>query len=138
MTNSEINNTKINSTTSTVLIVDDEKDVRELYKINLQRLGYKTFTASNSDEAINICKQSLEKHEPILFAIVDLSLPGDITGKDIAKILRNLNSDILTIVSSGDTECPEMIYYQEHGFDAALEKNFNRDAIKQVLEKLLI
>ena len=104
MSDSKIKNTKINSTTSTVLIIDDEESIRELYKINLQRLGYTTFLASNSEEAINICKQSLNKHEPIHIVIVDLSIPGDINGKDIAKTLRNLDTHIKVIVSSGHSE----------------------------------
>ena len=127
-----------NSTPPTLstLIIDDEESIRELFKINLERLGYKVFTACNSSEAINIYKISIEDLEPISTVIIDLSIPGDINGKDIAKIFRDLNPQAKLIVSSGNSDGPEMINYKENGFDAALEKTFNRDEIKKILEKL--
>ena len=34
-------------------------------------------------------------------------------------------------------EASEMIHYQQYGFQGALEKNFNREKIKAVLEQVL-
>ncbi len=120
----------------TILIVDDEADIRDLFKLNLERLGYKTMQASNAEEAISLYQQALKNNKPIHALILDLGLPGSMGGKEVAEKIRTLDSQAKIIVSSGNTTGEEMMHYHEHGFDAALEKNFNRETIRQVLEQL--
>ena len=120
----------------TVLIIDDEEDVCVLYKINLEKLGYSVITANSSTDALQICNESLN-NTPIDIAIIDLSLPGSLTGNEIASEIRKINSDIKLIVSSGNTESPEMLHHLDYGFDASIEKNFNREKIKFTIEKVL-
>lgn len=122
---------------STILILDDEENVRELFKINLEKLGCKTITVNNSDEAIRCYQQSLTSTHSIDAIIMDLTLPGDISGKEIAGIILNLDPQAKIIISSGHSDSPEMTHFQEYGFNAALEKNFNRNKLKQVLEQVL-
>lgn len=133
----DVNNMKDNFTGRTILLVDDEEDIRELYKINLERLGCNTVPACNGDEAIALYRQSLENGEPIDVIILDLTIPGSMGGKEIADKLRALDPHARMIVTSGHSEGPEMIHYQNYGFQGALEKNFNREKIKQVLEQVL-
>jgi len=128
---------KDNLTGRTILVVDDEESVRELFKLNLDRLGCKTLPACNGDEAIALYRQSLQSGKPIDVVILDLTLPGGMGGKEIAEKIRVLDPQAKMIVASGYTEGPEMTHYQDYGFSAALEKNFNREKIKQVLEQVL-
>ncbi len=122
---------------TTILVVDDKADVRDLFKLNLERLDYKTVLAGNGDEAIAIYRQSLQSGEPIGAVILDLTFTGSMGGKEIADKIRTLNPQAKIIVSSGYTESPEMTHYQDYGFNGALEKNFNRENIKQVIEQVL-
>ncbi len=120
-----------------ILVIDDEEDIRDLFKFNLERLGCRTLLAGNGDEAIALYRQALESGEPVDAVILDLSLPGSMEGKEIADNIRVLDPQAKIIVASGHTAGPEMMYYHDYGFSGALEKDFNRKNIKQVLEQVL-
>ncbi len=120
-----------------VLVVDDEEDIRELFKLNLERLGCKPIPACNGDEAIALYRQSLDGGEAIDVVILDLTLPGGMGGKVIADSIRDLDPQAKIIVASGHTEASEMKYCEEHGFNAALEKDFRRENIRRILEQVL-
>lgn len=121
----------------TVMVVDDEKDVQQLYAINLKRLGYVVISAYTGNDAVISYQASLTNGSPIAVVIVDLNIPGNLTGKEVARAIRALNSNAKLIVSSGSSRCPEMLHCQDHGFDAVLEKNFNRVAMQTVIERVL-
>ena len=57
-------------TTQSVLIVDDEPDIRELLDITLSRMGLDTFTAADLGEA----RARLAEHQPNL-CLTDMRLP---------------------------------------------------------------
>jgi len=66
-----------------ILVVDDEEDVLELVRYNLDRSGYQTETASSGEEALSKARKSL----PDLI-ILDLMLPG-IDGLEVCKKLKS-------------------------------------------------
>ncbi|MCK5726547.1 MAG: sigma-54-dependent Fis family transcriptional regulator [Thiotrichaceae bacterium] len=66
-----------------VLIVDDEPDIRELLEITLLRMGLITYSAINVEEAI----LSLQQNKPDL-CLTDMKLP-DGTGIDIVRYINN-------------------------------------------------
>lgn len=120
----------------TILIMDDEIAVQDLYAMSLGGLGYNTITTSNSDETISKYKQLLDEGNPVDALILDLNIPGSLGGKDVAKKIRALKSEAKIIVCSGDTGSSEMLKYKENGFDGALEKIFDRSKIKKLFEEL--
>jgi CheY-like chemotaxis protein len=120
-----------------ILIMDDEEEVRDLFSIVLEMLGYETIHAKNNDEAIERYKKLLEHDEHIDAMILDLNIPDSLGGAEVAKIIRELDPNVKLIVCSGDTSCAEMINFKQSGFDGALEKTFNRKVIKELLDKLL-
>jgi DNA-binding response OmpR family regulator len=120
-----------------ILILDDDEDVLDLSAINLKKLGYLVITVSNSEEAIKQFSLSYKTESPIDVVIVDLSIPGNIGGVEVAKRIIEINSKARIIVASGNTEGPEMKTPEQFGFIGALEKNFDISNIKSVLEKAL-
>ncbi len=64
------------------MIADDEADIVEILKYNLQREGYQVLTASNGDEAIEIAKAN----NPDL-VVLDIMMPRK-TGVEVCEILR--------------------------------------------------
>lgn len=120
-----------------ILVMDDEKDIRELFKINLEKLGYQVLLACDGDEAVAFYKQALVKDEPFEVVILDINIPGGQGGKKVADQIHSLHSNAKIIVTSGDPSCPELTQYQDYGFQGALIKNFDRKNIKQVLEQVL-
>ena len=121
----------------TILVMDDDDEVRELFQIHLSKLGCKIIEACDSEEAIALYQQSLEGDVPIDAMIMDLSIPGGMGGKDVAAKILAMDPHAKLIVTSGHSEGPEMTEYQDYGFCGALEKSFNRGKIKQVLEQAL-
>jgi len=126
-----------NNAERAILVMDDEVDVRELLSINLNKLGYSTIAASNSDEAIAHYQKSLQSNQAIDGVILDLNIPGSMGGLEVAAKIRELHAEAVIIVSSGDSASPEMRNFQDYGFDGALEKTFNREKIKQLFEIIL-
>ncbi|MEO6070862.1 MAG: response regulator transcription factor [Chitinophagaceae bacterium] len=65
-----------------VLIADDEPDILEILKYNLEKGGYEVYTALNGEEAIEIAKQKL----PDLI-VLDIMMPYK-NGVEVCEILR--------------------------------------------------
>ncbi len=70
------------STVNKILIADDEPDILEIIRYNLEAEGYTVITAKNGNEAIDKAKQ----HHPDLI-ILDIMMPGK-TGMEVCSILR--------------------------------------------------
>ena len=66
----------------TILVVEDEKNIAELVKYNLEQEGYRVLTASRGDSGLDQAR----KQKPDLI-LLDLMLP-EIDGIEICKILR--------------------------------------------------
>ncbi|NIA02656.1 MAG: response regulator [Planctomycetia bacterium] len=121
----------------TILVVDDHEDMRGLFKLMLGRLGYKVVSADNGKDAVNLYEQALHTDAPVAAVILDLNLPGGMGGNEVAEKLHAMDPCTRIIVCSGDTEGPEMTRFKDFGYSGALEKIFNKDKVKQVLEQVL-
>ena len=121
----------------TVFVIDDNKDVRDLYKLNIDKLGCKTIEASDGDNAIKVLEEYINNGEQIDVFIIDFEIPGSMDGKTVADKIRSIYPEAKVIISSGDSDRLEMTQYEDYGFNAALEKNFDRDTIEKVLKKVL-
>jgi two-component system response regulator PilR (NtrC family) len=88
-------------TEQTVLIIDDEPDIRELLEITLLRMGLDTVTACNVQEAL----EKIEQYRPNL-CLTDMKLP-DGNGIDIVRYLQKNHSQtpvaVITAFGSMDT-----------------------------------
>ena len=67
---------------NTILVVDDEPDLRELVRFNLDQAGYRVETASSGREALQVLRRS-----PPDLVVLDLMLP-DISGTELCRKIR--------------------------------------------------
>lgn len=103
---------------NSILIVDDEKEIRDLIEIYLKNEGYKVIKASNGEEALDI----LEK-EKINLIVLDIMMPK-IDGLEVCKKVREkLNIPILML--SAKSEDMDKIQGIMTGADDYLTKPFN-------------
>lgn len=112
-----------------ILIVDDEEHIVELIRFNLENNGYKTITASNGIEAIDMAKNFMPK-----VILLDLMLPG-MDGYDICKHLRNndLTKNIPVIMITARGEEIDKILGLELGADDYITKPFSvRELVARV------
>lgn len=104
-----------------ILIVDDEEHIVELIKFNLEANGYKTITASNGLEALELAKN--EKPDLVL---LDIMLPG-LNGNDVCKEIRK-DTEISTmpiIMITAKGEELDRILGLELGADDYVTKPFS-------------
>ena len=69
--------------------------------------------------------------------IMDLTIPGGIGGKEAIKDLLEIDPDATAIVSSGYSNDPVVMNFEEYGFKGAVSKPFKIEELKEVLEKLV-
>ncbi|MGH7951346.1 MAG: PAS domain S-box protein [Limisphaerales bacterium] len=82
----------------TILVVEDEKPVRELIARVLETYGYNILEAGSATEALEIW--SRQKNE-IHLLLTDLIMPGDLNGRELAEVIWSERSDLKVIFSSG-------------------------------------
>jgi hypothetical protein len=65
----------------TILVVDDEEDIRAAMRRILVRRGYTVLTAANSQDAQHLVRGA---QSPIELLLTDVSMPGEITASELA------------------------------------------------------
>ena len=101
-----------------ILIVDDEKEIRDLIEIYLKSEGYETLKAADGEEALNI----LNKEEPDLI-ILDIMMPK-MNGIDACLKIRE-ERQMPIIMLSAKSEDVDKILGLNMGADDYLTKPFN-------------
>jgi len=81
----------------TVLVVEDQADVREIVETTLNDLGYRVLTATDGVKA----RRVLESNEAIDLLLTDVVMPNGVSGLDLAQEARRLRQDLKIIVVSG-------------------------------------
>ncbi len=119
-----------------ILIVDDEPSITDILTDMLDHMGYETFSASGSAEAIRLFEEGLGHGSPFDTVIMDLVLPGEAGGEVTAQKMKALRPDTLFIASSGYANNAVMASYAEYGFDGILPKPFTLADLEKCLSEL--
>ena len=82
-------------TEKTLLLVDDEEDIRDILWIPLTDMGYSVFTAENGEEALEIFRK---KKPPIV--ITDIKMPG-MDGIELLELIKKEDPDVEVIMITG-------------------------------------
>jgi CheY-like chemotaxis protein len=85
----------------TVLVVEDDKSVRNLTRGALEAQGYDVLSASNGQDALNVARE--HKGSPIRLVITDVIMPV-MGGKVMAESLKTTYPDLTILFTSGYTE----------------------------------
>jgi len=122
---------------ATILVMDDEEMLQDLFKDILLSFGHEVLLARDGREAIAIYKEHYRSDQPIDLLIMDLTIPGGMGGKDAIKEILKIDPNAKAIVASGYSNDPVMANCHQYGFKAFLDKPFNiaqlQEAIKSVL-----
>ncbi|MCF6429349.1 sigma-54 dependent transcriptional regulator [Leisingera sp. M527] len=118
---------------SDILIVDDERDIRELVSDILEDEGYATRKAANSDE----CMARLEDAEPALM-ILDIWLKdSQMDGIDILKAVKRDNPEVPVVIISGHGNIEIAVAAIKQGAYDFIEKPFNIDQLMVVIRRAM-
>jgi two-component system, NtrC family, nitrogen regulation response regulator NtrX len=112
---------------STILVVDDEKNIRRTLGMVLSGVGYRILEAGSAEQAMECLNNPLH---PIDLAIVDLKLPGQ-SGLDLLESMKrdDATSDIPVVVISGHASVQDAVQAIKLGASDFFEKPLNRDRI---------
>ncbi len=102
-----------------VLIVDDEKNIVNILKFNLQKEGYDTLEAYDGEEGLNL---AISKNPDLI--LLDVMLPKMI-GWDVCKELRSRGSNIPVIILTAREEEEDKVLGLEIGADDYITKPFS-------------
>lgn len=118
---------------SDILIVDDERDIRELIADILGDEGFPTRTAADSDEAI----AALNAEEPALM-ILDIWLKDSrMDGIDILKQVKRNNPSVPVVIISGHGNIEIAVAAIKQGAYDFIEKPFNIDQLMVVITRAM-
>jgi two-component system, NtrC family, nitrogen regulation response regulator NtrX len=116
-----------------ILIVDDEQDIRELIGDILRDEGYQTRLAANSDD----CMAEINADPPALM-ILDIWLKDSrLDGIDILKTVKRDNPDIPVVIISGHGNIEIAVAAIKQGAYDFIEKPFNIDQLMVVVARAM-
>jgi two-component system, cell cycle sensor histidine kinase and response regulator CckA len=127
---------KTESVVHSILVMDDEKMIRNIASSMLKHLGYSATTCVDGGEAIELYKTAKESGTPYLAAIMDLTIPCGMGGKDAAKKILAIDPKARLIVSSGYSDDPVMADYERFGFILSLPKPYRLSELAKILATL--
>jgi CheY-like chemotaxis protein len=119
------------STTSRILIVDDDESVRRLLQATLPRDSYAVLEASDGDQALEL----IEQERPDL-VLLDWKMPGR-TGSQVLDELKQRHPALPVVVLTAEHQPPQRALAEALGVDVFLTKPFSPMELLDTVERLL-
>jgi len=120
-----------------VLVMDDEEIIRSSFARMLKLLGYQIRTVADGAEMVDEYQRAQRDGQRYDAVIMDLTVPGGMGGKEAIKILKQIDTGVRAIVSSGYSNAPVLSSYEDYGFCGFLAKPFKLEELGAVLKKVL-
>lgn len=115
----------------TLLIIDDEKNIREGLAANFELEGYNVKTAADGEEGL-----ALIRNGDIDLVITDLRMPG-LSGEDVLKTVTAEQSGIPVIILTGHGSIDAAVNAMRHGAYNFLTKPLNLDQLGLIVKRAL-
>lgn len=112
-----------------ILVVEDERSIRDFIVVNLAYSGYKTFEASNGVEALEI----FDKNNDIDIVLCDVMMPK-MNGIELCKILREKSRTLGIVMLTAKTQEEDIITGLFTGADDYMTKPFSPSELIARLE----
>lgn len=129
--------TTVHKGVGNILLMDDEEFIQETVRGMIAMMGYDVDIAINGQEAIEKIKLAMNSPKPFIGAIMDLTIPGGMGGKDAIKEIRLFNQTLPIFVSSGYSEDPVMANPVHYGFTDKIQKPFMKTELMKLFSLYL-
>jgi PAS domain S-box-containing protein len=117
----------------TILIVEDDENVRQVATRILKSNGYRVLEASNGAEALTLCEA---EEDSVDLVVTDIVMPG-MGGAEFAQVLRSKEPDARILFTSGYTGDVAFRQNMLHEGEAFLEKPFTPNALAKKAREIL-
>lgn len=116
----------------TILVVDDDRIVRNSIKLFLEDFGYLVVEAENGQQGLDL----VIKHHPDLL-LLDLRMPG-MNGLEVLDLVKNFETDLPVVVISGTGKIDDVVQALQKGAWDFLQKPIDdMTVLKHTVEKAL-
>jgi two-component system nitrogen regulation response regulator NtrX len=107
----------------TVLVVDDEKNIRRTLRMVLEPEGYGILEAESAEDALKVLEA-----EPVDLGLFDIRLPG-MDGLSLLQKARELWRDLPVIMISGHADTGDVVDAMKRGATDFFQKPVDRDRV---------
>jgi FixJ family two-component response regulator len=116
-----------------ILIVDDEPNVRLMYRAALENGGYEIFEAESGAKALDQCMA--RKHD---IAILDLRMPGGMDGLELLHEMQELNIHTPAVFITAFADVPNAVNAMKLGAIDFLQKPILPDQLRNIVKDILV
>lgn len=120
-----------------ILVMDDEKGVREVAAEMLIHLGHEVEVVPDGIEAVRRYREACESGRPFNAVIMDLTIPGGMGGKATVQELLAFDPRCRVIVSSGYSRDSILSDYVKYGFTGVIAKPYRIEELREVVNRVL-
>jgi CheY-like chemotaxis protein len=118
----------------TVLVVEDDVDVREVVAMHLRQLGYRVLTAADGPEALAL----LQRADTVDLLFTDLVMPNGVRGDELARRARELRKGLRVVLTSGYPDTGEPFALNDLGDNIGfLPKPYKADELSRAIRTAL-
>ena len=123
--------TETKTTTGTILVVDDERSMREFLSIMLKKEGHDVVVADCGRAAVKILER-----RPVDLLISDIKMP-DMSGVDVLRRAKEIRQDIVGIMITAFKSTESAVEALRLGAHDYLEKPFDNELLKKKVRDAL-
>ncbi len=116
---------------SLILVIEDEKDLRDIVQFNLEHSGHKVIPLANANDALIVLEDA---HIDLI--LLDLMLPG-LQGLQFLDIVRKRKDSVPVIIVSARNAEHDIINALERGADDYVTKPFSFDFLEAKIQAVL-
>ncbi len=120
-----------------ILVMDDEEGIRSLLSEMFVMKGYEVVTAKDGMEAITRCQEERDQGRRFDVAIIDLTVPGGMGGREAITRLLEIDPELKAVVSSGYYNDPVMADFKTYGFKGVIQKPFLFRELHQMILQII-
>lgn len=120
--------------TGKILIIDDEKNMRYMLKVLLEKEGYTAETAASGSAAVKMVTEALKCDLPYDFILLDVKMPG-VDGISLLRENRGLFSPSTVIMMSAYGSIDTAVSAMRHGAFDFISKPFKPDEVTLLLSR---
>ncbi len=120
--------------TLNVLVVDDEKELRDSLAQKITQMGHSVVSAENAEKAISILRErGLDNPNSIHLVLLDVNLPG-MSGLEALREIRNVESSIFILIITAHGNIRDAVEAMRDGAYNYIEKPVQEEDLEELVK----